>query len=112
MATPTNPIERLDVPLAEVERQLREQLLSRHEAKVARKQGRAGARRLKRTAAHLPVDSPYRHLIDGVDPLCGPLPTIHPEACTPSTAAEPAWAAWLAVQIAKSDSTRTRGGAS
>jgi hypothetical protein len=112
MATPTNPIERLDVQQAELERQLRERALSRHAAKVARKQGRAGARRLKRTAAHLSVDSPYRHLIDGVDPLCGPLPLVHPEACTADASIYPGWAERLADLIAKSDSTRTRGGAS
>ncbi|MFE4867640.1 hypothetical protein [Streptomyces sp. NPDC056682] len=108
MASPTNPIERLDVTQAELEQQLRERALRRHAAKVARKQGRAGERRLKRTAAHLPVDSPYRHLIDGVDPLCGPLPLAHPEACT-SDASYPGWAERLAELIAKSDSTRTKG---
>lgn len=111
MATPTNRIERLDVPLAEVERQLRERALRRHEAKAARKQGRAGYRRLKRTTAHLSVDSLYRHLIDGVDPLCVPLPTIHPEACT-TDASYPGWAERLAELIAMSENTRKPGGAS
>lgn len=108
MTTPTNPIERLDVPLAAVEAEL----LRRHAAKVARKQGRAGYRRLKRTEAHLPEDSLYRHLIDGVDPLCGSLPLVHPEACA-SDASYPGWAERLAESIAKSEATRrTRGGAS
>ncbi|MFD9630146.1 hypothetical protein [Streptomyces violascens] len=112
MATPTNPIERLDVPQGELEQQLRERALRRHEAKVARKQGRAGQRRLKRTAAHLPVDALDRHLIDGVDPLCVVLPSVHPEACTTDASASPGWAERIAELIAKSESTRTRGGAS
>ncbi|MFJ2419298.1 hypothetical protein [Streptomyces brevispora] len=57
MATPTNPIERLDLPLAEVEAQL----LRRREAKVTRKQGRAGLHRADEvfpsSAAILTVDS-------------------------------------------------------
>jgi hypothetical protein len=52
------------------------------------------------------------HLIDPLDHAFERLAVEHPEACTPPTAVDPAWAAWLAVQIAKSDSTRTRGGAS
>jgi hypothetical protein len=88
MTTPTNPIERLDVPSAEVEAQ----------CQVMRDAFKA---------SHSPSD----RIAYAADLFL----IEHPEACTPSTAAEPAWAAWVAAQIAKSDSTRierTRGGAS
>lgn len=90
MATPTNPIERLDVPVAEVEAQA---ALRAQEAVLEAALAAAG-------------DESDRIAYAGDLFL-----VAHPEACT-SDATYPGWAERLAEQIAKSDSTRKPGGAS
>lgn len=80
MTTPTNGIERLDVPVAEVEAQ----------CKVMRDAFKA---------SHSPSDQ----IAYAADLFL----IAHPEACT-TDASYPGWAQRLAELIAKSDSTRKK----
>ncbi|MGW1492622.1 hypothetical protein [Streptomyces sp. NPDC002402] len=61
MATPTNPIERLDVPLAVVEAAA---------AALRKRQARAERverKRVEHLRGHLPIDDPDRHDLDLID---------------------------------------------
>ncbi|MEV5939893.1 hypothetical protein [Streptomyces sp. NPDC051994] len=93
MTTPTNPIERLDVPTSRLTADVKA-LLARQRLAV----GRAAE-------AH--------HLIDPLDHDFERLAVEHPEACT-TDASYPGWADCLAELVAKSEATRKRtpGGAS
>lgn len=89
MATPTNPIERLDVPVSRLDADMK--------ALVARQRLAVG----RAAEAH--------HLIDPTDAAFALLAVEHPEACT-TAATYPDWSAALDARIATEQ--RTRGGAS
>ncbi|MGW2861857.1 hypothetical protein [Streptomyces sp. NPDC001205] len=89
MATPTNPIERLDVTTARLDADVK--------ALVAR----------QRLAAGRAAEA--QHQLDiGADRVFARLAFENPEACA-SDASYPGWAERLAELIAKSESTRKKG---
>jgi hypothetical protein len=108
MTSPTPPIARLDVPLAELERRA-----------LAKRQARAERVERKRTEhlrGRLPLDDPDRHDIDRVDSYFASTAASFPTPATDADYANTPWAARLADRMAETQAawvaahTKTTGG--